>query len=66
MGAIKRFAEEVSVDMGLGGEINEEVLAEAQRRLDRRTKLDDYYCGCTGHETPHTGICAICHKRKPH
>jgi NTP pyrophosphatase (non-canonical NTP hydrolase) len=25
---------------------------------------DDGYCHCTGHETPHTGICAICHKTK--
>lgn len=34
-GAMKRFVEEVSVDMGLGGEISDEVLAEAQRRLAR-------------------------------
>ena len=34
MSAIKNFAELVSVEMGLGGEINDAVLAEAQRRLD--------------------------------
>jgi len=34
MSAMKRFAEDVSVDMGYGGEINDEVLDEAQRRLD--------------------------------
>ncbi len=34
MSYMKRFAEEVSISMGLGGEINDEVLAEAQRRLD--------------------------------
>lgn len=31
---MKRYAENVSVDMGFEGEINDEVLAEAQRRLD--------------------------------
>lgn len=34
MSAMKRYAEEVSVEMGFGGEINDEVLEEAQRRLD--------------------------------
>jgi len=34
MSYMKRYAEEVSVSMGFGGEINDEVLAEAQRRLD--------------------------------
>lgn len=34
MGAMKRYAEDVSVDMGFEGEINDEVLMEAQRRLD--------------------------------
>lgn len=34
MSAMKRYAEQVSVEMGFGGEINDEVLAEAQRRLD--------------------------------
>jgi len=34
MGAMKRYAEEISVEMNFGGEINSEVLAEAQRRLD--------------------------------
>ncbi len=33
MGAMKRYAEEVSDDMGFGGEINEQVIAEADRRL---------------------------------
>jgi len=33
MGALKRFAENVSVDMGYDGEIDDEVLAEAERRL---------------------------------
>ncbi len=43
MGAMKRYAEDVSVDMGFGGEINEEVMAEAQRRLDeaRREQCDE-------------------------
>jgi hypothetical protein len=36
MSAMKRFAEQVSVELGFDGEINEEVLAEAQRRLDQR------------------------------
>lgn len=34
MGAMKRYAETVSVDLGFDGEINDEVMAEAQRRLD--------------------------------
>lgn len=34
-GAVKQFAENVSVEMGLGGEITDEVLAEAQRRMDQ-------------------------------
>ncbi len=34
MGAMKRYAETVSTDMGFEGEINDEVMAEAQRRLD--------------------------------
>lgn len=34
MGAMKRYAESVSEEMNFGGEINFEVLAEAQRRLD--------------------------------
>lgn len=33
MGAVKRFAEEVSVEMGLGGEITDEVLRVAQLRF---------------------------------
>ncbi len=33
-GAMKRWLEEVSVDMGLDGEINDDVIAEGQRRLD--------------------------------
>ena len=36
MGAMKRFAEDVSVDMGYGGEINDHVLKEAQERLERQ------------------------------
>ena len=39
MGAMKRLAEDVSVDMGLGGEISEEVLEEAQRRLQAGKEL---------------------------
>jgi len=31
-GAMKRVLEDISVEMGFGGEINEEVLAEGQRR----------------------------------
>lgn len=34
MGMMKRYAEDVSVDMGLEGEITDGVLEEAQRRLD--------------------------------
>ena len=42
MGAMKRYAEDVSVDMGFDGVINDEVMVEAQRRLDeaRRTNED--------------------------
>lgn len=32
--AMKRMLEDISVEMGLGGEINDEVMAEGQRRLD--------------------------------
>ncbi len=35
---MKRFAEQVSVSMGLKGEITRVVLKEAQKRLDRITK----------------------------
>lgn len=34
MSAMKEFAEDVSIEMGFGGEINDAVLSEAQRRLD--------------------------------
>ena len=34
MSMMKRWLEEISVDMGYGGEINDEVMAEGQRRLD--------------------------------
>lgn len=34
MSMMKRYCEEVSVDMGLDGEITDEVMAEAQARLD--------------------------------
>lgn len=34
MGQIKRFAEEVSVELGFGGEINDRVLAEARSRFE--------------------------------
>ncbi len=37
-GAMKRWLEEVSVEMGLDGEINEDVMAEGQRRLDSRSQ----------------------------
>lgn len=33
MGAMKRYVEDVSVDMGLDGEITDDVVAEAQRQL---------------------------------
>lgn len=36
MSAMKRFAENVSVDMGFGGEITGAVMHEAQRRLHER------------------------------
>ena len=35
MSYMKRYAMDVSIDMGLGGEITEEVLIEAQRRMDK-------------------------------
>lgn len=35
MGAMKRYAEQVSVELGYDGELNDEVLQEAQRRLDK-------------------------------
>jgi len=40
MGAMKAFAEEISVQMGFGGELNDEVLEEAQRRLTESVKCD--------------------------
>jgi len=33
-GAMKRMLEDISVEMGYGGEINDEVMAEGQRRMD--------------------------------
>lgn len=36
MSFMKRFAEQVSIDMGYDGEINSHVLEEAQRRLEER------------------------------
>ena len=33
MSQMKRFAEQVSIEMGFNGELNDEVLEEAQRRL---------------------------------
>lgn len=39
MSCMKAFAEEVSVSMGLGGEITPEVLAEADRRLKLKNVL---------------------------
>jgi len=41
MSRIKRYAEEVSVDMGLDGEITDAVLDEAQLRLDAAAKADE-------------------------
>jgi hypothetical protein len=38
MGQMKRHAELVSIEMGLGGEITDEVMAEADRRLKRRER----------------------------
>jgi hypothetical protein len=35
MSRMKHYAEQVSIDMGLGGELTDEVLAEADRRLHR-------------------------------
>ena len=45
MSAMKRFAEDVSVDMGYDGEINDEVLAEAHRRLDATSDNTDNSVG---------------------
>jgi nicotinamidase/pyrazinamidase len=39
MSMMKRFAEDVSVEMGYDGELNEKVLAEGQRRLKPKTVL---------------------------
>jgi hypothetical protein len=36
MSRMKHYAEQVSIDMGLGGELTDEVLAEADRRLKQR------------------------------
>ena len=55
MSLMKRFAEQVSVELGFGGEINDEVLEEAQRRLDQSHTGE---MRCTTHpssEKPHTG-----------
>lgn len=38
MSAMKRFCENVSVQMGKGGVIDDEVLAEAERRFKRHSK----------------------------
>jgi hypothetical protein len=38
MGAVKRYLEELSEEMGFGGEINEEVLAEARRRAESKSQ----------------------------
>jgi len=50
-GAMKRVLEDISAEMGFGGEINEDVLAEGQRRqrlslppfgpADKNTTADD-------------------------
>ena len=40
MGYMKAYAEEVSVSMGLDGEITDEVLEEAQRRLDAEVETE--------------------------
>jgi hypothetical protein len=37
MSKMKTFIERVSEDMGKGGEIDDDVLREAQRRMDRMT-----------------------------
>jgi len=34
-GAMKRFLEDISVEMGFGGEINDRVIAEGQKRLNQ-------------------------------
>jgi len=43
MSYMKRFAEQVSVDMGLDGEITDEVLTEAQKRLKGTNMSDKVY-----------------------
>ena len=45
MAMMKRYAEEVSVELGFGGELNDQVLQEAQRRIDGDMKA-------TGSATP--------------
>jgi hypothetical protein len=44
-------------------------IVDMKRELDGQPEAlqsNDYYCKCTGRETPHTGTCAICHKMKLH
>lgn len=36
MGLMKRYAEQISVELGFDGELNDEVLKEAQRRIDQQ------------------------------
>ena len=38
MSAMKRYAEDVSVEMGFHGELTDAVLVEAQRRLDEMSE----------------------------
>jgi len=44
MSKMKRYAEQVSVEMGYDGEINNEVLAEAQKRLFAKEEDHAYQC----------------------
>lgn len=59
MSRMKQFAEQVSVDMGKDGTIDEEVLAEAQKRLERmpslRRRLELI-------DNPKCGYCPHCHR----
>lgn len=41
MSHMKRWLEQISIEIGEGGEINDKVLAESQRRLNQGTEERD-------------------------
>lgn len=72
MGRMKRFAEEVSMDMGYDGELTNEVLKEANRRLHNdaererilqhinRSIANGMCEGCGEHQATHDFLCDAC------